>query len=126
MTLEHIYDLGQTVAVLASLIFVGYQIRLNTRALKATSHHAVADSFNVINTLIAGDPRLARVWRLGMAGLDALDEDERVSFSFIALSYMRIFETLHYQHGTGVLESKLFAAELNTLKWSFTNPGLRA
>jgi hypothetical protein len=31
---------------------------------------------------------------------------------------MRIFETLHYQFSTGVLEPKLFEAELNTLKWS--------
>jgi hypothetical protein len=129
MTLEEINYVAQTIgvaAILASLVFVGYQIRQNTRALRATSHHAVSDSFNAINTLIAGDPRVARIWRLGLAGLDTLDEDERASFGFIALAYMRIFETLHYQYLTGVLEPKLFAAELNTLKWSVTNPGIVA
>lgn len=127
MTLEEINYVAQTIgvaAILASLVFVGYQIRQNTRALRATSHHAVSDSFNAINTLIAGDPRATRIWRLGLAGLDALDEDERASFGFIALAYMRIFETLHYQYVTGVLEPKLFEAELNTLKWSVTNPGI--
>ncbi|MGE0742647.1 MAG: hypothetical protein AB7O98_15010 [Hyphomonadaceae bacterium] len=126
MTLETIFDIGQTIAVIASLGFVGYQIMQNTRALRATSHHAVSDSFNAINTLIAGDPRVARLWRVGLAGLEGLDEDERTSFSFIALAYMRIFETLHYQYLTGVLEPKLFQAELNTLKWSVTNPGIVA
>ena len=39
---------------------------------------------------------------------------------------MRIFETLHYQFSTGVLEPKLFEAELNTLKWSVANRGVVA
>jgi hypothetical protein len=129
MTLAELSDISQAlgaVAVFASLIFVGYQIRQNTRALKATSHHAIADSFNALNTLLVTDPRVARLWRLGMADWDALDEDDRTSVSFMLLGYMRIFETLHYQYGTGVLGPKLFEAELNTLKWSVTNPGFVA
>ena len=58
-------------------------------------------------------------------GAEGLDEDERVSFSFIALGYMRVFETLYYQHKSGTLEKKLFDAELKTLKWTVTNPGFR-
>ncbi|MFM9864361.1 MAG: hypothetical protein ACKVRO_12210 [Micropepsaceae bacterium] len=127
MTLEQIYYISQIVAVVgifASLIFVGLQVRQNTKALKATSHHAITDSFNAINTLIVSDPKVARLWRLGMAGAEGLDEDERVSFSFMALSYMRIFETLHYQFSNGTLDKKLFDAELKTLKWTVTeNPG---
>ena len=129
MTLEEVNTAAQTIGVLgvlASLLFVGIQIRQNTRALKASSHHAVTDSFNAINTLLMSDQNAARVFRLGMAGLENLDEDERLSFSYMALGYMRIFETLHYQYGTGALEPKLFEAELGTLKWAFTNPGLRA
>ena len=128
MTLAELSDISQAlggVAILASLIFVGYQIRQNTRALKATSHHAVTDSFNAINTLLITDPRVARLWRVGLADWASLDEDDRTSVSYIFLAYMRIFETLHYQYGAGVLEEKLFEAELNTLKWSFANPGVR-
>lgn len=129
MTLDEINTAAQTVgvlAVLASLIFVGVQIRQNTLALKANSHHAVTDSFNAINVVLMSDQNAARVWRLGLAGLDNLDEDERMSFAYMALGYMRIFETLHYQFSTGVLEPKLFEAELGTLKWAFTLPGIRA
>ena len=129
MTLEAIYYFSQIVAVVgifASLVFVGLQIRQNTRAIKATSHHAVTDSFNAINTLIIGNPKVARLWRLGMAGTEGLDDDERVSFSFMLLGYMRVFETLHYQYSTGALEKKLFEAELKTLKWVVTNPGFLA
>jgi hypothetical protein len=130
MTLEAIYYFSQIVAVVgifASLIFVGLQVRQNTKALKATSHHAVTDSFNAINNMIANDPAFARRWRLGMAGAEGLDEDERTSASFMMLGYMRIFETLYYQYTNGTLDKKLFEAELKTLKWSFTrNPGILA
>ncbi len=129
MNLEELAYISQiigVVAVFASLIFVGLQIRQNTKALKATSHHAVTDSFNVMNALIVSDQKVARLWRLGMAGSETLDEDERVSFAMLALAYMRVFETLYYQYSAGTLEKKLFDAELNTLKWSVTNPGFKA
>ncbi len=126
MTFDGIFDIGQTIAVFASLIFVGFQIRQNTRALKATSHHAVTDSFNALNALLITDQNAARIWRRGRAGLENLDEDEAISFSYFALANMRIFETLYYQYKTGTMEEQLYQAELNTLKWAFTNPGLRA
>ncbi len=121
MTLETLYYVSQIVAVIAifaSLIFVGVQVRQNTKALKATSHHAVTDSFNAINNLIASDPKVARIWRLALVGSEELDEDERISADFMRLAYMRIFETLYYQYKNGTLDKKLFDAELKTLKWT--------
>jgi hypothetical protein len=129
VTLEEIYYISQIVAVIAifaSLIFVGLQVRQNTKALKATSHHAVTDSFNAINNMIANDPKVARRWRLALAGAEGLDEDERASGHMMMLAYMRIFETLYYQYNNGTLDKKLFDAELKTLTWSVTHPGIQA
>lgn len=130
MSLEEIYYFSQIVAVVgifASLIFVGLQVRQNTKALRATSHHAVTDSFNAINNMIANDPAFARRWRLGNAGSEELNEDERASVAFMMLAYSRIFETLYYQYKNGTLDKKLFDAELKTLKWTVTeNPGFLA
>ena len=128
MTISDISDIGQALAAVATvlgLVFVGYQIRQNTRALKATSHHAVTDSFNALNALLVSDQNFARIWRCGLAGLVNLDEDEAMSFSYMVLANMRIFETLYYQYKTGTMEEKLFEAELRTLKWAVTNPGFR-
>jgi len=128
MTLENIYYVGQTIAVVAlliSILFVGYQIRQNTKAIRATSHHAITDSFNQINALIISDPKVARLWRLGITGSAELNEDDATSFSLMVLAYMRIFETLYYQYKNGTMDKKLFDAELNTLKWTAANPGFR-
>lgn len=125
MTLDIIIDIGQTVAVFASLVFVGYQIRQHTRALKATSHHAITDSFNALNVLVYSDPRVARIQRLGLAGLGNFDEDEALQFSWLVLANMRIFETLYYQYKTGTMEEQLYEAELRTLNWLASQPGFQ-
>ncbi len=130
MTLEELAYLSQIVGVaglLASLIFVGLQIRQNTKAIKATSHHAITDSFNAINNLILSDPKVARIWRHGVAGdTEVLTEEERISVNFMNLAYWRIFETLYYQYKNGTLDKQLFDAELKTMKWSVTLPGFLA
>jgi hypothetical protein len=129
MTLETIYYISQIVAVVgifASLIFVGLQVRQNTKALRATSHHAITDSFNAINNLVLSDPKVARIMRLTLAGSEEMDEDERVSANYMLLANMRIFETLYYQYKNGTLDKKLFDAELKTLKWVATLPGFLA
>jgi hypothetical protein len=129
MTLEGIYYVSQIVAVIAifaSLVFVGVQLRQNTKALKASSHHAITDSFNAINNLVLSDPKVARIMRLTLAGSEEMDEDERVSANYMLLANMRIFETLYYQYKNGTLDKKLFDAELKTLKWVVTLPGFLA
>ncbi len=128
MTLENIYYVGQTIAVVAlliSILFVGYQIRQNTKAIRATSHHAITDSFNQLNTLLISDPKCVSVYRRGVAGLENLDDDERISFAYLNLAYQRIFETLFYQYKNGTMDEKLFEAELATLKWVAGYPGFR-
>lgn len=48
MTLENIYYIGQTIAVAAifgSVIFVGFQIRENSAAVRSTTARAVHDNY---------------------------------------------------------------------------------
>jgi hypothetical protein len=128
VTLEDTYYVSQIVAVfgvIASLIFVGVQIRQNTKALKATSHHAITDSFNAINTLVLSDPKVARILRIAMAGSDDLDADERMSADYLLLPYFRIFETLYYQYKNGTLDKKLFDAKVKTQRWAVAFPGVQ-
>jgi hypothetical protein len=94
--------------------------------LRATSHHAITDSFNALNVLVYTDPRVARLQRLGLAGLGNFDEDEALQFSWLVLANMRIFETLYYQYKTGTMEEQLYEAELRTLNWLANQPGFQA
>ena len=128
MNWEAVGAIGEVVgavAVVITLAYLAIQIRQNTATQKAASHHAITDSFNNITVQIARDPQMGRLWRLGMEDLSNLSDDERVSFSFMAIAYMRVFETLYYQQKIGTLEEQLYVAEENTLKRTFVNRGLQ-
>ena len=135
MTLETIYYITQIIAVIAvvaSLIFVGLQVRqgaeqtrLNTRALKATSHHAITDSFNHLNTTLATDPDLARIWDAGNKGIENLKPEELTAYYSILLAYIRVFETLFFQSQTGTMARELWEAERRVLQFMFALPGVQ-
>jgi hypothetical protein len=128
MTIENLGNIGEFVAAMATLITLAYlavQIRQNTRAVRAASHHSVTDSFNHINSIIGTDPAAARIFRLGLEGLENLDEDEQFSFAFLMLGYMRVFETLFYQRDIGAAEEQLYQSEHNSLRWVYGYRGAR-
>jgi hypothetical protein len=113
-------------AVVLTLAYLAMQIRQNTRTVKAASHHAITDSMNHISISIAQNPDVARIWRMGNEDLSSLTEDEFVSFGFLLLTYMRVFETLYYQRKIGTMEEQLYIAEEKTLRWAVKNPGFRS
>jgi len=135
MNLETIYYITQIIAVIAvvaSLIFVGLQVRQgaeqtrqNTRALKATSHHAISDSFNHLNTTLATTPDLARIWDAGMKGVDNLKPEEMTAFHSMLIAYVRVFETLYFQSENGTMAKELWEAEEGILRFMFAMPGVQ-
>ena len=118
-------ELTGALVVVLTLFYLAAQIKQNTLAVKASSHHGITDSFNNVSQILASDPNIARIYRLGNSGLSTLSEDELVSYSFIGVMYMRVFETLYYQYQSGIVEQELYTTEENTLKWVFSNPGYR-
>ena len=128
MTIQDLGSIGEFVAAVATIVTLAYlatQIRQNTRAVRATSHQAATDSFNAINTLVAHDPCLARIYRVGSDGLANLTEDERVQFSFLFLAAFRVFETVYYQSKAGTLEDQLSAIEQNSVALLLRSSGGR-
>ena len=58
LTLGQLGSLGEflaAIATLATLIYLAVQIRQNTRATRAASHHAITDSTNQGNLSITRD-----------------------------------------------------------------------
>ncbi len=128
MTLEELAYISQVigvVAVLASLIFVGVQIRQNTTATRAGLHQSFTGAMNHLNATMAQSPDLSRIWLTGVKDRKALNETERWQFDMLCLSYFHVFDTMHYQTRMGVREKKLLQAEENGLRTLISLPGIR-
>ena len=97
----------------------------NTIAVRAGSHQAVSDSFIALNSWIARDPSLARIYRIGATSPDDLTEEEQLQFGFMLLSVFRAYETSFYQHRVGTLDEQLFRSIERDMSFVLSSPGVR-
>jgi hypothetical protein len=107
MSLSDLAALGSFisgVAVLVSLIFIGFQMRQNTLAIKAAASQAHAANFQQILTSIIENSEVARIWRVGLSNMQRLTDDERVRFVVLVSGNFRFFESARLQWRSGQLD----------------------
>ena len=88
MNIAEVSQIAQSLgsaAVVASLIFVGSQIRQNTRATRAASHHAVSEALNRINLLWARNREMSRIWLAGMSDRCALTPEDSGDLAYLSI-----------------------------------------
>ena len=127
-TLANISQISQAVgstAVVASLIFVGIQIRQNTKATRAESHHAVSEALNQVNLLWARNSEASRVWLSGISDRRALTPEDRWRFDSMLRAYLHVCETMHTQAALGAGDSGIVVAEEDGIKFVFSSGGVR-
>jgi hypothetical protein len=73
-----ISQLVAAVGVILSLIFVGLQIKQNTRALQRTEHNSTMEQWTVIRQAIAQNRDIAELMTGGLQGERALDAADQL------------------------------------------------
>lgn len=107
MTLEDASFISQIVAaftVIASLVFVGMQLRQNTKSVRSATSVAHSELLIQLGSFAFGSDDGARIWRLGLQGLDHLTDNERVRFIAFISTLMRFFEATRVQWLNGQLD----------------------
>lgn len=99
-------SLGQAVATLVavvSLVFVGMEVRQNTKAIRGGTYQAVAESNADWLRLLVTRPELGELLQRWTAGDTALTEEEVGRARGLQLYFWRTVENAHYQHRQGNL-----------------------
>jgi hypothetical protein len=76
MSLEHLFFLSQiiaSIAVVASLIFVGREVKENTIALQRNEHNSTMEQWTVVRQAIATNRDIAELMTTGLSGERDLD-----------------------------------------------------
>lgn len=90
MSLEHAFFLSQiiaSVALVASLIFVGREVRENTTALQRAEHNSTMEQWTVIRMAIARDRGIAELMTAGLDGERALDRAAQLQLEQMLAEY---------------------------------------
>lgn len=126
--LTTLYQLAQIVgsaAVVFSLVFVGLEIRRNTRVTRAASHHSVTASLNSLNMLWARDAEVTRIWLNGLHNRNALSPEDRWRFDSILRTYLHVCETMYVQAALRTGDGTIVTAEENGIKIIFRSEGVK-
>lgn len=127
MTLEDIYYIGQTISVVlifGSLVFVGIQVRQNTRATRMASLQSVLDGCRD-RFFVPGytTPDLLRIFAAGLTDMNSLSADDKRRFNFLLFDQCFQMQHVMQLHHHGTLEKVDFDAWLYYVASLFKCPG---
>ena len=109
MTLEQaslVAQIVSAIAVIASLIFVGVQLKQTTAAIRGSSSEAHAGLYTQLVHSIIDNADFARIWSVGLTDPKALREDEWVRFVAYSSALFRQYETSRVQWQKGRLDDE--------------------
>ncbi len=110
-------------AIVVSLVFVGLEIRSNTRATQAAMLQQTV-GFDIEILLGQGrDPESARVFSGFMTAPDTLSEDDYLQGRLLASASLRHIENLFLQYQSGMLSDDGWAAREGMVRRAFDFPG---
>lgn len=121
MSLNDIYLLSQiiaAVAIVASLLFVGLQVRQTNRMMREAASRNHAEKFQSVSRAMFEVPIMAPLLAKGLDGMEALNPVERMQFVNLTSWVLRIFEELHRQFEAGLIDKPWW--EANTRVWART------
>lgn len=111
MTLEDAAALSQIVgaiAVVASLVFVGFQIRGNSRALRAATAQAVHDNYAAWYSALMSDPGALDASARGFTDYAGLPPADRARFVCIYMAFLSHSQNAFHQWKAGHLSDALW------------------
>lgn len=109
MTLEQaslVAQIVSAIAVIASLIFVGVQLRQATAAIQASSSEAHAALYTELVHSIIDNADFARIWATGLNDPKSLSNEDWVRFVAYASALFRQYESTRVQWLKGRLDDE--------------------
>jgi hypothetical protein len=112
MTLEYIFQISQIAAalgVIASLVFVGFQVRDNAKAVRSAAAQAVQDNYSHFFTTLACSPSALVTHLKGLSDMDSLTDVEKAQFVAISMAYLSDAQNAFHQWKEGHLADELWS-----------------
>ena len=108
--LSQLADFGELIggiAVVASLIYLGVQIRQNTKTVRASTLHQNTQLWSSL-FLHMSDPALARAYGVGVTADPDVKPSQYTQFFFLCRSMFVAFENQYYQRQQGLLDAATY------------------
>ena len=128
MNWEAISAISETlgaIGVIASLIYLGSQLRSNAVASAVEAKLTTTRFLTDFNRDLINDPELYDLWERGAKNLESLERNEFVRFSNLNLNAFWFFSAGHYQKRVGKLDDGDFHELESIMRFWVSQPGVR-
>ncbi len=112
-------------AVVLGLVFVGYELRQNTKTQRVTATQTLAAEYADALEVMAYEGEAACVYVLGINGIANLDDAERLRFFVIMFQIFRVAEQLEYHASVGFVEPRVWRGFERQLSEIVSLPGVQ-
>ena len=112
MTIDNLGAIGDFIggiAVIAGLVFVGFQLRNANREARLAANQKYAELVTDMSKTLSADTEISEIFLKGLNGLESLDQVERLRFITLTSGIiLRNWESLYSYKREGRLESRLW------------------
>lgn len=91
------------IAVVASLFYVGRQVKQSSRAIRGQTFESITNALNVTSNIAAQDPELLDIMLRGVPN-EELNYIDKARYSSVIWTLIRSVHSAHYQVQLGLLE----------------------
>ena len=128
MTLSDLGNVGEfiaSIAVVASLVYLGIQIRQNSRIVKAATHHSSSRAWSELEVALGTDSEAARILLKGSRSYAELDLEERFRYSLLMRAILHRHEDDFVQVQEGLIDASKLAQQRRSVAGALAEPAAR-
>ena len=129
MTLSDLANIGEiagATGVIASLFYVGLEVRRNTKALRAQAHETVVSGYMAeIQVMTDHAETTAKGFKSSYEEFRAFPEAEKLIFFGAIYGFFKHFEQIHAQYREGLIGSGEWEAWNEHIRRQFQQPGIQ-
>ena len=96
-------DIVGFTGVVLSLLFVGWEIRDNTKVARGQTRVELTALNNQFLDRLGSDPDFAELWRTAWLPGVELDESEEFRVELVMMQFLRLLENVHLQYQEGLI-----------------------
>lgn len=127
MTLQDLANYGEILGaagVIASLVFVGWQIRANTKAARLRMHEQVTQTYmSFLGSILVDPGSFAAGFSSEQPDFSDLDDAQKTFFFATMLGFFKHFEMMYVQYSQGVMDEETWNAWSVHIRMQFHQPG---
>jgi len=129
MDLQSLGNLGEFVsglAVLASLVYVAFQVRQNTQSLRTENYARALERLAAMQAQLGRDGELAELFSKGVSDVSKLSPQKRIQLTWCLYEAFGAFEFMFHASRTSALPEEVWQRWSAAVVWWLQFPGVRS